>query len=297
MEEHRYTLLIVDDTETNIRLLEKMLEESYRIRSALSGEEALRNIETIRPDLVLLDVMMPDMDGYEVCRRLKERPETRQIPVIFVTSVDDTEGETKGLDLGAVDYITKPFNLSIARARIQTHLEMRQLYEERLLYKQKLFEEQRYHSLNELMVNISHHWRQPLSMISLGADSMLMDLKEDGCGSEETSATLDRIKEAAQGLSSTIDLFQRYQPAKRSDNESFFPHKLINDITLMHRDKLQRANLAVHNRVSREVVLQGDSSIFLNIILSLIENSADIAIERQLKAPQVTLDSTVIRYD
>jgi putative two-component system response regulator len=121
------TLLIVDDTPQNLTVLGELLQPLYRIRAANSGERALRAVASPpRPDLILLDVMMPGMDGYEVITRLRDNPETSDIPVIFVTAMDASEDEEKGLHLGAVDYITKPINPAIVLARVRTHLELKQ---------------------------------------------------------------------------------------------------------------------------------------------------------------------------
>ena len=120
-------LLIADDEPVNLKLLIDGLRDDFRIRIATDGETALAIAGAEeRPDLILLDIMMPRLDGYEVCRLLKEQESTRDIPVIFVTGVTDEEGETHGLELGAVDYITKPINLRITRARVLTHLKLKQ---------------------------------------------------------------------------------------------------------------------------------------------------------------------------
>ena len=121
------TLLVVDDNSVNLDLLVLSLGKNYDLRTAISGEIALNLIsEGFSPDLILLDIMMPGMDGYEVCQRLKSDQATQNIPVIFLTSMDKEEDEVKGLEIGAVDYITKPFNPAIVRLRIQTQLELKQ---------------------------------------------------------------------------------------------------------------------------------------------------------------------------
>ncbi len=123
MNERELTILIVDDTHENIDLLNAVLRDTYRIKVALSGKMALKILnENPNVDMILLDIMMPEMDGYEVCKKLKQNPLLENIPVIFVTSLNDYEDERKGLDLGAVDYITKPINPAITKARIKTHL-------------------------------------------------------------------------------------------------------------------------------------------------------------------------------
>ncbi|SDJ82707.1 putative two-component system response regulator [Ferrimonas sediminum] len=116
-------ILVVDDNPDNINLLSSVLRNEYKVKAATSGHKALEIVaRTPRPDMILLDVMMPKMDGYQVCERLKLDPTTAHIPVIFVTAKIAVEDETRGLELGAVDYITKPINPSLVRARVHTHL-------------------------------------------------------------------------------------------------------------------------------------------------------------------------------
>jgi diguanylate cyclase (GGDEF)-like protein len=124
-EQGKPSILIVDDTPTNIRVLADALRADYYVRIATNGAAALEIISKYKPVLVLLDVMMPDMDGYEVCRRIKQHPETRDIPVIFVTAKAEVLDEEVGLDLGAVDYITKPFHLAIVKARVRNHVNLK----------------------------------------------------------------------------------------------------------------------------------------------------------------------------
>ncbi len=123
----RHTILIVDDTPQNLAILGELLKPHYRVRVANSGENALRAANSDpRPDLILLDVMMPGMSGHEVIRRLRGQTDTKAIPVIFITAMVASEDEEFGLELGAVDYITKPFNPSIVLARVRTQLELKQ---------------------------------------------------------------------------------------------------------------------------------------------------------------------------
>jgi len=126
LEQQRHPkLLVVDDQPSNIEALYRTFSPDHQVFMATSGERALAVCKDNPPDLVLLDVVMPDMDGYEVCARLKADSGTRDIPVIFVTSHDDADNETRGLDAGAVDFIAKPFNPRVARARVKTHLALK----------------------------------------------------------------------------------------------------------------------------------------------------------------------------
>src|SRR5438046_5862400 len=129
--DQKNTVLLVDDAPANIQIVNSILKDLYKIRIATSGAKALELVKvTPPPNLILLDVMMPEMDGYEVCTRLKLDPETRDIPVIFLTGQTEVEDETKGFDVGAVDYIHKPFSPAVVKARVQTHLVLRGVREQ-----------------------------------------------------------------------------------------------------------------------------------------------------------------------
>ena len=122
----KFNLLIVDDLPENIKVLGNSLQhKDYRISFATSGQQAIEMAFKNSIDLILLDIMMPGMDGYEVCRQLKGEARTRHIPIIFITAKTEKEDIVQGLDAGAVDYVTKPFNAAELSARIQTHLELK----------------------------------------------------------------------------------------------------------------------------------------------------------------------------
>src|SRR5512142_2734958 len=126
MADEKPLILIVDDTPANIQVLADALRGEYRVKVATNGRTALElATRDGGPDLVLLDVMMPGMDGYEVIRRLKANDVTRNVPVIFITAKSDPGDETQGFELGAVDYSVKPFHMPVVRARVRTHVDLK----------------------------------------------------------------------------------------------------------------------------------------------------------------------------
>ncbi|QYJ99708.1 two-component system response regulator [Shewanella alkalitolerans] len=129
------TVLVVDDTPENIDILVGILGDEYKVKVAIDGPKALAIAGKSAPDIILLDVMMPGMNGYEVCKRLKQEPLTAHIPVIFVTALTDVADETQGFELGAVDYITKPVSAPVVKARVKTHLS---LYDQKRLLEQEV---------------------------------------------------------------------------------------------------------------------------------------------------------------
>src|SRR5215472_19264163 len=129
--DEKKTILLVDDAPANIQIAREILKDIYKTRIATSGAKALELVKVApAPDLILLDVNMPEMDGYEVCTRLKADPVTHDIPVIFLTAMTEVRDETKGFDVGAVDYIHKPFSPPVVLARVQTHLNLRDTREQ-----------------------------------------------------------------------------------------------------------------------------------------------------------------------
>lgn len=116
------TVLIVDDTKTNIDVLVQVLKGDYKIGVSLNGKDAIQFARTHHPDLILLDIVMPQMDGFQVCRKLKSDPETRDIPVIFISAVDKPDHEKKWVKCGGADYITKPFKSRDIKKKINAHI-------------------------------------------------------------------------------------------------------------------------------------------------------------------------------
>ncbi|NOQ34957.1 MAG: diguanylate cyclase [Methylococcaceae bacterium] len=126
MNNKKPRILVVDDDPTSINILANILQESYDMSIALNGEQALRVVKKEQHlDMILLDIQMPEMDGYTLCKQLKANPETKGIPVMFITASNTEDDEQKGLELGAVDYITKPFHAAIVKARLKNHLELK----------------------------------------------------------------------------------------------------------------------------------------------------------------------------
>ncbi|WGV23757.1 sensor histidine kinase [Halotia branconii] len=154
------SILIVDDIPTNIKVLFEILNQAgFRVSVAKNGKSALEKVQEILPNLILLDVMMPGIDGFETCRRLKHNPKTKDIPVIFMTALSETVDKVKGLQIGAVDYITKPIEYEEVLARINVHLELRRT-------QLKLVQEEKMSSLGQLVAGIAHEINNPVNFVS-----------------------------------------------------------------------------------------------------------------------------------
>lgn len=211
----QHAILIVDDMTSNIQVLANALQDDYRIKVATSGERAIDIARSENPpDVILLDIMMPEVDGYEVCKRLKSDPNTSTIPIIFVTALSDTADEEKGLNLGAVDYITKPFHLPIVKARVRNHLSLKlktDLLEE-LSHIDGLTHIANRRHFDEVMEKESrriHRMAQPISILMLDVDYFkpFNDNYGHGLGDE---CLVQVAKAMRQVLKRPSDLLARY---------------------------------------------------------------------------------------
>lgn len=207
-------ILIVDDTPANLEILSEILVPEYDVTVAIDGFEAVELAGSEEsPDLILLDIMMPEMDGFQVCRVLKQQEKTKHIPIIFVTSMDQSQNEEQGLALGAVDYITKPINPPIVLARIKTHLALydqtRLLQDEvarRTQELEKALEEAKKanRAKSAFLSNISHELRTPLNGI-MGMTQLLQDTPTTA---EQKEFLEDTFKSSKRLLSMVNDLLQ-----------------------------------------------------------------------------------------
>jgi signal transduction histidine kinase len=256
----RPTVLVVDDNRLNIDLLVDVLKDDYKLLVALNGITALDILHNVLPDIILLDIMMPEMDGYEVCRRLKSDERTSQVPVIFITAKSQSEDEAKGLALGAVDYITKPVNPAIVQARIKTHLALynqNRVLEEKVrkrileLEKSKEKADEASRAKSAFLANISHELRTPLNHI-LGLSSLLLEIDTDPERLELIRPLHDGAAQLAGLFDQLLDLTMLESDAVRIESKFFdFPKVLSRLAAVFHA-------YAVKKGVDFEFVAHGD---------------------------------------
>ncbi len=293
------TILVVDDNELNLNVLSEILSD-FDLIVSLNGETALEVVKKEDIDLILLDLMMPGLDGFEICRRLKRDPKTDKIPIIFLTAKGEAKDIRKAFELGAVDYVTKPFNPIELNSRITTHLSLRS-YEKNLeqkikdeIEKNKLNEQlvcqrSKQSDMGELLMHISHQWKQPLSEIgSINMYNITKLKMEDQIDKAEFEENFMKISQILRFMSETLSTFSNfYVPNKNSET---FTIKSAVEMAV----KILDATFFYEN-IKMELVLLSESEIYGNkneysqIILSILSNAKDMFKLRKIKEPKITI--------
>jgi two-component system sensor histidine kinase/response regulator len=206
------TVLAVDDTPENLAVVNALLRGLYKVKVSSSGEHALAIAANTSPDLILLDIMMPGLDGYEVCRRLKVDPATADIPVIFLTAKSDEEGEQRGFDLGAVDYITKPISPPLLLARVKAQLSLKEArdalqrnhMEDKQRFELAMAQQMEINTLKSTFVSMTtHEFRTPLTTIMSSQE--LLRHYGDRMTPKDRGETFDSIGSAVQRMVAMLD--------------------------------------------------------------------------------------------
>jgi len=262
----QYKVLIVDDVTKNIQLVASFLKEAgYDINFALSGKDALRHIKRERFDLILLDIMMPEIDGLEVCEKIKSLPESRDIPVIFITAKTDIDSISKAFNVGGVDYITKPFNRPELLARVKTHLELqsqRRNLEELNATKDKFFS------------IIGHDLKSPLNQLLSLSEIIQNELKS---GREDEVARManllkDSAKSARLLLENLLD-WSRSQTGKiHYSPEIIDVGEITKEVVQLNAQNAVQKNIKIKSSVIPGTKAFADENMVKTVLRNLISN-------------------------
>ena len=275
------TIMVVEDCEADIDALVACLGQAYRVRVATDGPGALEDIKANAPDIVLLDILMPGMDGFEVCRRIKQDPEIRDIQVIFVTALTETVDETRGLEMGAIDYITKPFNFAVIRAKVKTHLDLARARRE-LTHQNRILKENI--RLQEQVEQIYRHdLKTPIQAI-LGAAQLMKASK--GMGREKQERLFQEQINACYTMMDMINrtmlLYKMEKKACPLDIRSVDIMPLIRRITLGLSSRLNHKEVLVNLSLDGapdpgedQFFLDCDEMLFYVMMSNLLINALD----------------------
>ncbi len=274
-------ILIVDDVPENLRVLGSMLNtEGYEISFASGGEKALEITQKVTPDLILLDIMMPDMDGYEVARRLKQEERTKDIPIIYLTGKADTDDVIKGLSIGAVDYVTKPFDASELLARVKTHLELkfsRDAIEDYSIKLEKSEKECRVmnDSKDKFFSILAHDLRGPFSGF-LGLSELLTE-EYDRMEKEDVVKIGSSLNKSAKRLFSLLENLLNWSRIQMGRME-FSPTKLelknaIVEVVNLYMQTAEVKKIDLKYKVEDGTLVNADKEALNVILRNLISNA------------------------
>lgn len=261
------TILIVDDTPANLGVLVETLGGAgYRLMVAEDGEEALAQTTQTQPDLILLDVMMPGIDGFETCRRLQAQPATQHVPVLFMTALNETADKVKAFAAGGVDYITKPIEHEEALARIRTHLALRRLRRE--LAEQLMLKER-------FMRFAGHDLRNPLCLILLSAEMARRQALKDG--TPDLSRHVDNIADSAAQMRRIVDTFLGLRPAGGSAGQATRRvdlNLLAEAVVRQHAPAAERKQIVVTTRLTEALPpARCDAALVYQAMANLASNA------------------------
>jgi two-component system sensor histidine kinase/response regulator len=264
-------VLVVDDTPANLQLLVGMLKErGLKVRPVPSGEMALRAVQASRPDLILLDITMPGMDGYEVIARLKENEATRDIPVLFISALNETTDKVRSFQAGGVDYITKPFQLEEVEARVRTHLELcRQRAELKRSYEQLRDLERLRDDLTQMIV---HDMRSPLVGLQLSMEVLSLS----DYAREESNARM--LRNANQAIAVLIQMVNQVLDVSRIESGQLKVNPKSCDVAALVREVIDSTRVlagrkSVSTDASAPVMAEVDSDLIKRVLENLVGNA------------------------
>ena len=280
-------ILVIDDTPDNLVIMASLLEDQYAVKVANRGEKGLKIARSYpQPDLILLDIMMPEMDGYEVCERLKADPKTTDIPIIFLTAKIEVDDEISGFTLGAVDYITKPIKAEVTLARIKRHLTIKIAQEKQRIMTQKLRNQllhlEKVSSMGHLTAGVAHEFNNILGIISGYTELSKMiieDITDENCKKDLTqnlSSVETGVQKAMNLIKKMLIYCNQHDLNERKKIHVEFTENVINDALSMLNEIDQAKTILTVAPGPKNIEID---SIALNQIVTNLVNNAHYSIK------------------
>lgn len=268
------SILIVDDSPLNTKLLKFILDEAgYQTQVAANGLAGIEAVDTLQPDLLLLDVMMPDIDGFEVCKRVKEKPENENLPIIFITALDQTEDIVKGFELGGVDYVTKPFNKKVLLVRIKNHIDL--LKNRRKVERQAADLAASNRLKSRMFSIIGHDLRSPLGSLKLSLDFInrgLIDPKQEDF-KDTVFKLMKSTDEALNLLENLLGWAKSQSDALVVSPEVIEVGEAVESVVRLLKLNLDNKNIGVEINVPEQLKAMADLHMLKAVIRNLISNA------------------------
>lgn len=259
-------ILIVDDNPSNLSVLFKALNKYFQVSVAVNGKLALEIARKKEPDIILLDIVMPEMDGFEVCEVLKSEEITKNIPVIFMSALSETSDKVRGFDVGAVDYITKPFQHQEVISRVSSHLTIR--HQQRELA-------ELYANKDKIYSIIAHDLRRPLSSFMILSQNFADSL--DSLTKDEIQESFDNINSSVQRAIGLLDNLLQWSKIETIRSkfvpESFEINTVIHDAISLYRTTAEQKDITIHNNIDEKISVYADKQMINVVMRNLISNA------------------------
>ena len=286
-------ILIIDDSKTALTITSELLSDNYKAHTALDIKHGLEILENNSISLIILDLIMPDIDGYKACEIIKSNKDFKEIPIIFATSKTDEESLEKAFKVGGVDYITKPVRQLELLARINTHLEINNQKNE-LKFKNKQIEEYlkqqtKMAMMGQMITNIVHQWRQPLNYLTTSASSLIIKNDMKMLKEEDIDEAMKTMLNKVNFLSETIDTFRNFIHDDKESVDINVQNILKNSIDLSYtfiKDNFIELKTDI---IEEELIINAPLGELTQVIVNLLNNSKDALLENKIKNPWIKL--------
>ncbi|MGB5965276.1 MAG: response regulator [Sulfurimonadaceae bacterium] len=294
----KQTILAVDDTETNIDVLVDLLSD-YNVVVSLDAANALEILKRTHVDLILLDIMMPGMDGFELCEIIKNSADMQEVPLLFITAKGDEESIEKGYKLGAVDYVTKPFKPRELLARVKTHLKMHDLLnhlhervdegvaqiqeQEKLLIAQS-----KSAAMGEMIDAIAHQWTQPLNLINMRVQKLSYDFDDERVDKAYIETLRSKCSSQVHYMLETLTEFRSFLSTDKT-LEAFDAQEMVKGCLELLRDELLQHQITVRVSTQDSFTITAVENELKHVLINIINNAKDVFNEKNIKSRKITI--------
>ncbi|MBD3840710.1 MAG: hybrid sensor histidine kinase/response regulator [Campylobacterales bacterium] len=305
---HKPLILVVDDEPIYVDFIVNALHDTYLVKVAYDGKSALDILKAFPVDLILLDIQLPNLNGYEIAKKIIENEQTKEIPFIFLTSDKSTNALIKGFKSGAKDYITKPFDLNELLMRINNQLTIVQLKRqlEQQLYLQQqtinqqydqLINSEKYAQIGSMMNNILHQWKQPLNAISLVCALAETKHKTQGQFILEEKQ-INRVKDQIEYMTQTIESFKNFFNPHQ-DLSVFYFDDVYNKVNILLEHRLKKESIKINTHFKYHHPIKGMVNHLIQVILNIFNNSCDAFVQNHIEnktlwISTVSLNNTMV---
>jgi len=291
-------ILCVDDTSENLEVLIELLSE-YDVIVSIDAQNALKILERNEVDMILLDIMMPVMDGFTLCQKIKEQKHLMDIPLLFLSAKTDEESIERGYELGALDYVSKPFKPRELLSRVKTHLKLRAYSNDLELEVERTLEKQRHQehlvirqsyaaSMGQMIDVVAHQWLQPLNVVNMRLSKLLLDYDDMYVDRKYLEIFQNKSLAQIRHLVQTLNEFRSFMSPNKK-REIFSLEGMIKKVMVLIKDELEYYQIRIEIDCDEDFEVDAIENEFIHIILNLINNAKEAFVEKNIQNRHITL--------